>query len=133
MTQKPQTTETKDSQLSASRRVHPEELAVGDYVALKAVSYEYPSFLWCGADPVTLPPDQPVRITFLPHRDNAPLKVTAICLPFILCSTHNSGEKLFDLRKTQFVKLDSDFARAARKALSRQEKKAKKKSGKPKR
>lgn len=114
--------------LKASRRLHPEDLAAGDYVAVAHVTLQFPTFLWCGADPVTLPPDKPVQITFLPHADKGPLKVTSICLPFVLCKNIEGDSKMFDLREVQFLRLDSEFGKVAQKALSKKSRNGKTKS-----
>lgn len=124
--------ETSALELKVAKRLHPEDICVGDDIALSEVAYQYLSFHWCGADATILPPERPVRVTFLPpHGDNQPLKIKSVCLPFVLCETVNGKHKLYDVRQIQFVKLDSDFAQKVRDAFN--EKKESKKKSKRKR
>ena len=120
--------ETLDPNLAAARPLHPEDICVGDDVALYRVSYEWPSFLWCCADPSTLPPEQPVRITAYPGGEPQPMRVRAICLPFVVCRLANGDHSTFDIRQIQLARLDRQFAKFARRAIQSQNRKNRNKS-----
>lgn len=45
-------------ELKVARRLAAEDISVGDEVAVSEVSYQYPSFLWTGADTMMFPPDR---------------------------------------------------------------------------
>lgn len=106
------------SERTAARKLHPEDICVGDDVALSEVVFQYPSYMWCGADTTMLPPDQKVQVTFLPWESPQPLKVQSICLPFVLCKQVNGKSEMLDIRQVQLVRLDFEFASRARKALN---------------
>lgn len=57
------------AQSAAAKLLHPEDISVGDNVTLAIQSYNYPSFFWCMADPAIMPPDETVRLSFLPNGD----------------------------------------------------------------
>lgn len=109
----PQLQEKHASLLAA--RVAPEDLRRGDFVAVLSEIIELPSFLWSE----TLPrgQDELVRLRRLPTDDRAPLKVEAICLPFIFvklpCGTHET----IDVRLASLARLEKDYARTVWKAL----------------
>lgn len=89
--------------------VAPEDLNCGDYVAVLNVICEYPSFFW-GCDSGAVQPDEPVRIQFQNPSDGTPMKVKAICLPFVFVKTPNGKSATYDVRRTQFVRLSSHYA-----------------------
>ena len=102
----------------ASKKLHPEDIAVGDFVSMMSVLYQYPSYLWCGVDTTRLTPEFPVEITFLPSGPVEVYAVKAICLPFIFCQSANDNHHIFDVRQTQLARLSPSFASVARQALS---------------
>jgi hypothetical protein len=87
--------------------VAPEDLNCGDYVAVLNIVCEVPSFMWCGE---SLSPDEPVRIKFQ-SGTGTPLKIKAICLPFVFVKFPNGTTQTLDIRRTQFVRLNSDYAK----------------------
>ena len=106
------------SDLTVARRLHPEDIGIGDHLAILLVSHEFPSSLWCGVDVTRLPPEQTVRLTFLPYEEFECLKVKSVCLPFVLCKSCRNRHKVIDVRQVQLAKLDPAFARAVRKHAS---------------
>lgn len=109
-----QQSEINDSTLTAARRLHPEDIQIGDNVALAHVSYQYPSFLWCGVDLAMLPADRIVQLSFLPSEFEL-LVVKSICLPFVFCKSNDGQHKVFDLRQSELMKVDRAFAASVRK------------------
>jgi len=112
----------------SARRAHPSQLRPGHFVSLQSVTYEYPTFAWGGCDPVTMPPEKPVRVTFTSPEQAEPMEVVSVCLPFVLCKLVDESSRMYDVRQVQFLQLTSDFARIARSALA--SKNDDKKSGK---
>jgi hypothetical protein len=49
----------------------------------------------------------------------SPLRVKAVCLPFVLVARINGKPRTLDLRRVQLVKLDRGYAKLVRKALRR--------------
>lgn len=140
ITQQPKSgqSELAESQLKVSKKLHPEDIAIGDNVAVSEVAFQYASFMWFGVDSTVLPPHEVVQLTYYPTDTNEPLIVKTICLPFVLCEQVDAQHVVLDLRRTQLVRLDPSFAHSVRKALKANEsnsksiKKSKKKKSKHK-
>jgi hypothetical protein len=100
----------------AAATVAGEDLACGDYVALLNETVAFPSFLWdsCG---VSLSPHELVRLKIIPADAGHPLKVIAICLPFVYAKTPSRETATIDTRRTQLVRLDRKCAKAIWKEL----------------
>jgi len=125
-----------ETELKCSRLVHPEDLVVGDSVAVSTVTYELATFLWCGVDSFQFPPDELIRLTLKATDDHYPMTVKSICLPFVLCKGIDKQHAVYDLRRLQLRRLDQDFANAVRGAYKKDNKlnqKKKRKSKKKKR
>lgn len=88
--------------------VAPEDLNCGDYVAALNVVYQFPSFFWdCDS---TVPCDEPVHVQFRAPNAGTPLKIKAICLPFVFVKSPNGTTQTMDIRQTQFVRLHTEYA-----------------------
>ena len=130
--------ELEKSRLKVSRKLHPEDIAIGDNVAVSEVAYQYAPYMWFGVDSSVLPPHEVVQLTYYPNDSHEPLIVKSVCLPFVLCEQVDTVHVVFDLRQTQLARLDPTFATAVRKALkanvsnSKSRKKSKKKKSKRK-
>ncbi len=96
-------------------QVAPEDVRRGDYIAVLSEIIELPSFLWTE----TLPSgqDELIRLRRLPTEDRAPLKVKAICLPFIFVKTPCGDTRTIDVRLASLVRLRDQYARTVWKAL----------------
>lgn len=116
-------TETADASLKVAKRLHPEDLQLGDFVAISEFSCEYLPFLWDGVDPIRLPPDKPVRLKFLACDDHQAQEVKSVCLPFVLCQQTDGSHIIHDVRSVQLTRLDSEYAKAVRKAFKPKKKK----------
>ena len=114
----------KDS--SVAKALAPEDVRVGDFVALLQVTCELPSFLWC-ADATILPPHEPVRIQYLPWQGFDLLKVESICLPFVLTKRPCGSCQTLDVRCCRLARLERRFGKAAWKAYRRCQGKRRKK------
>ncbi len=98
------TTETR-SATTVAARIAGEDIAIGDFVTVLSEIIEVPSFLWCCSS-VSLPPDEPVRIRYLPRDVGEPHKVAAVCLPFVYATRPNGKLMALDTRQQQLVRLD---------------------------
>lgn len=101
-----------ESQLEprAAATVAGEDLACGDYVARLNETVDFPSFLWdaCGA---SLSPHDLVRLKVIPDTAGYPLRVIAICLPFVYAKTPGGETVTIDTRRTQLVRLHRKCAK----------------------
>lgn len=105
------TTAASQLELTAAATVAGEDLAGGDYVSVLNETVEFPSFLWdaCGA---SLPPHELVRLRLVPANAGHPLRVVAICLPFVYAKMPSGEMATIDTRRTQLVRLDRKCAKA---------------------
>ena len=101
-----------------ARSLAPEDLRCGDYVAVLAEIVEWPSFYW-HCDPQVWPPHEPIRIQRPADDGGTPLKVKAICLPFVFVKKPCGGHQTLDIRQHRLVRLPSDYARLVWKSLSK--------------
>jgi hypothetical protein len=100
----------------AAATVAGEDLACGDYVALLNETVDFPSFLWnaCGA---LLSPHELVRLRVIPATAGYPLRVIAICLPFVYAKMPGGETVTIDTRRTQLVRLHRKCAKVIWKEL----------------
>lgn len=104
---------SQDSTLAST--LAPEDVRVGDFVTLLQVTYEVPSYLWC-ADATLLEREVPVRLPWLPECGGMPLKVKAVCLPFVLVKLPTGEKQALDVRRCRLARLKDSYAAAAWKA-----------------
>jgi len=105
-----------ESQLTTAATVAGEDIACGDYVSSLTEIAAFPSFLWdsCGA---VLSPYELVRLQIIPANAGQPLKVIAICLPFVYAKRPNGELATIDTRRIQLVRLNHRCAKAVWKEL----------------
>ncbi|MCA9260530.1 MAG: hypothetical protein KDA61_15060 [Planctomycetales bacterium] len=104
-----------------ARTLAPEDVRVGDYVSLLYVVRELPAVFFCD-DWQGLAPDEMLRFRTLPEMAGEPLKVQAVCLPFVLVKRANGERRPLDLRRVQVARLDRNYAKTARKLSKRKSK-----------
>lgn len=126
------TIQSPETELKCSRLAHPEDLVVGDSVAVSTVTYELATFFWCGVDSFQFPPDELIRITLKATDGHYPMTIKSICLPYVLCKRIDGQHAVYDLRQLQLTRLDRDFANAVRGAYKADKKLNKKKKRKSK-
>ncbi|HET6325894.1 MAG TPA: hypothetical protein VFG04_14550 [Planctomycetaceae bacterium] len=103
------------ARLTTAKVLAPEDVRVGDYVALLHVVREMPSFWWCeGISTIRM--DEPVRVAFVPNNGGMPFQVRSVCLPFILVKTPSGDLRNLDVRRYGLARLDRAHALAAWKA-----------------
>lgn len=91
-----------------AKELAPEEVRKGDFVQLLYDVHEFLPF-WALTDryaDVTL-----LRIQTLPCGEQTPLKVVAVCLPFIAVKTVERKHKTLDLRACRIARVSERYAR----------------------
>ena len=101
-----------------AKTLAPEEVRPGEFVTLLREYAEVPSFYWC-RDNTLLAPEEPVRIRLIPTTCGEPLKVKAVCLPFVLVKHPSGAERSLDLRKCRVARLANRYASVAWKAYKK--------------
>ncbi|MFV0445862.1 MAG: hypothetical protein ACK5Q5_19975 [Planctomycetaceae bacterium] len=101
---------------SLAATVAPEDLRLGDLIALLNETWEWPSFMW-RMDSAALPPDEPVRVRARSRSAGLPLKVEAICLPFVFTEDPYRQFRTLDIRQVEIVRLEQRYARMVWKRL----------------
>jgi hypothetical protein len=99
---------------SLAALVAPEDLCRGDFVAILSEIVELPSFLW--SDSFTSGPEELVRVRRLPTEDRTPLKVKAVCLPFVFVKLPSGRFETIDIRLASLVRLEKAYAKRVWKA-----------------
>ncbi len=100
---------------SIAALVAPEDLRCGDFVAVLSEIVELPTFLW--SETLSGEREELVRVRRLPTDDRAPLKVKAICLPFVFVKLPSGRFQTLDVRLAKLVRLERSYAKAVWKAL----------------
>ena len=99
-----------DQQCTLAKALAPEEIRPGEFVSMLHEIVELPSFLWT-ADASVLPVDEPIRIRYVPEGGGIPMKVEAVCLPFVLVKLPVGGQQALDVRQCRLARLDRTYAR----------------------
>jgi hypothetical protein len=99
-------------------RVAPDDLRPGDFVGILSETVELPSFLWCDTLPCAR--SELVRISYLPIEGRVPLKIKALCLPFVFVQLPRGQFQTLDVRLTSLVRLHRSYAKTVWKALQAQ-------------
>ncbi len=111
---------------SVAKTLAHEDIQLGDFVTMLYAIAELPSFLWC-ADAATLPRHESIRFQFVPAKAGIPLKVKAICLPFVFVKRPFGDKRTLDVRRCRLARLDREYAsvtwKAYRKANSKHKRK----------
>jgi hypothetical protein len=97
-------------ELQLARRLAPEDINAGDFIAITAVVHEV---YLCSRLDREYGPYEPLRLTCTECSDGSPLRVVAVCLPFVLIADGSGQRRALDARRHQFVRLSEDFARKA--------------------
>jgi hypothetical protein len=87
-----------------SRTVAPEDIRPGDFVAIFTITVEWPPFYFGDFN------REIVRTVHMPCDAGKPLRVDAVCLPFILVIDHKDEPATIDLRRSRVVRLTPRYA-----------------------
>ena len=101
-----------------ARSLAAEDIRRGDVVAVLDVVYEFPSFLWNGESQI-LAPEEPVRVRLRSRHTGRPLRVEAICLPYVLVEMPSGRRRAVDVRQCRLVRLGDGYARKAWKRFAK--------------
>ncbi|MEZ6063430.1 MAG: hypothetical protein R3C19_24040 [Planctomycetaceae bacterium] len=96
--------------VTAAKPTSAEDVRVGSYVTVLRSACELPSFFW-GADVGAFPPELPIRYQHIPCNSGTPLKVKAVCVPFVLVRDPNGNHLTLDLRRSEVATLSDDYAK----------------------
>ncbi len=111
--------------VSVAARIAGEDLQPGDFIATLFEMVEFPSFLWDSTG-ATLPADEVVRLKFQPRHEGRPLKVLAVCLPFVYTKDPQGQVVCIDSRQQALVRIDPTSGKRVWKALKQLTKKKRK-------
>jgi len=101
-----------------ARPLAAEDLRCGDFVGILNETLEVPSYHWT-CDAQLLPPHELVRIVYQPPQGGTPLKVKAICLPFVFAKHPSGQHQTLDVRRQQLVRLSASYARLVWKTMAK--------------
>ena len=114
-----------------SRRVRsPEDIRLGDFIAVTHTRFELvPDNL----EPMLAGQEvKPIRLTALPYDAGTPMKVIALCLPFVIGEMANDVRVVVDTRRHALSRVSEAYAMAAKPKPAKKEKKRKGKGKKRK-
>ncbi|MBX2852035.1 MAG: hypothetical protein KTR15_09855 [Phycisphaeraceae bacterium] len=107
-----------------SRRIRsPEDICVGDFVAVTHTRYQYvPDNLepMLGGTEI-----EPISLTALPYDAGTPMKVIERCLPFVIGETAQDARVVIDTRRHALTRVSEAYAMAAKPKPKKSEKKRK--------
>lgn len=106
-------------EISVAKTVAGDDLRCGDFVCALNETVEYPSFFWC-SDSHVVAPNEPVRVRWRGSEGGIPLKVKAICLPFVFVKSPWRKHEVLDVRQCDLVRLSPKYARPVWKRLKKQ-------------
>lgn len=109
-----------DTHSELSRTLAAEDVRRGDYVSLLHEIVELPSYYW-SCDAWTHPPEELVRLRWRTADCGLPLKVKAVCLPFVFVKKPCGEHRTLDVRHHALVRLTRTYGRAVWKALSKKD------------
>lgn len=113
------TNTTINSECTLARPLGAEDIRPGQYVSVLDEFQEWPSFLWSPFGTENPPQESLVRVRIKSAQSGTPLKVRAICLPFVHVQTPDRQSEVLDLRKVQLVLLTEDYAKSVLKGTKR--------------
>ena len=93
-----------------SRVIGPEDVRIGDYLTVTHTTYEFIADPCAG---ITQDEVKPARVTVIPWDAGRPVKVVAVCLPFVLVVDASRNTDTLDLRRHRIAKLGKDYGRKA--------------------
>jgi hypothetical protein len=100
---------------TSSRKLAPEDVRKGDYIAVTDMILELPALTCDGnwRDDGKL-----ARFSFMAWTSGQPMKVVGVCLPFVLVRHADGRHDTVDLRRWTVARLSKRFGKAALKRMS---------------
>lgn len=105
---------------SVAASVAPEDLRCGDFVSVLNELVDFPSFLWC--DSLSRAPEELIRVRCCALDGGTPLKIKAICLPFVFVKSPRGLPQTIDVRQAQLVRLNKRYAKTVWQAFRKRAK-----------
>jgi hypothetical protein len=106
-----------DTEITVSKLLPPEDVRPGDFITLLRETCEFLN-LWAACDPL-MKREPMLRAEFTAKDAGVPLRVVAVCLPFVLVEDVSQTHRTLDLRRQVVARLDENYARKAMKRLGR--------------
>lgn len=100
-----------------ARLLAPEDIRVGMYVTQMSVMHEH--WPW-DCEPKFGESPQPLRIRWLARRGGMPLRVRAVCLPFVLVESPSGKPRPLDVRRVELAEISRDYARVVQTRLRKE-------------
>lgn len=110
-----------DATSGLAKGLAPEEVRVGDFVAVLHEVYEFPSFFW-DCDSQLSSREEIVRMLFTPDFAGEPLEVRAVCLPFVMVKPMKGKPWQVDVRRKRLARLDAQYIAAWQTAWKKRKK-----------
>lgn len=110
---------------SLAKPLAPEDVRLGDYVAILDEEYEYPAIVWYCEPPMGREQEL-IRVRVRPSETGGPLRVIDACLPFVFVKPPKGEGRTLDLRAVRLARLNRDYARRVCKTLHRGKRKRRK-------
>ncbi len=107
---------SKNTNISVSRQLRPDDIRVGDYVAVLNVSYEWAGFSCM--DP-TGNPGQVQRATLIPNKTSPPVRIEAVCVPFLFVVDVKGKRHMVDMRRVKLARVSRRFGNTVFSSMSR--------------
>lgn len=117
----------KDNKVRVARQVRPDDICVGSFVAVLCETYEWPEFS-CFGGAKEAGSDGVQRVTLVPNETKPPVRIEAVCVPFVFVVDAGGKRQVFDMRRIRLARVSNRFGRSVFAAMSR--KKSRKKSHK---
>ncbi|MEO0515024.1 MAG: hypothetical protein AAF086_06985 [Planctomycetota bacterium] len=108
------TKKIKGLKLTTTRPLAPEDLRVGDGVAVARVTVQV---MACDDPPAGQTHNRVLKADFIPRDAGDPLRVVGVCLPFVLAVNAARQHVTLDVRRQHLVHLDPAYTRCAFKKL----------------
>ena len=103
-----------DTQLqTVSRRLAPEDIQVGNFVTILQQVLELPTFLWLG-ETAAVDRERPVAYRHTPANSGEPLKVLAVCLPFVYVENTSGEPATLEVRRSELAELPASYVEVIR-------------------
>jgi hypothetical protein len=102
-----------------SQTLAPEDVRRGDFVSILYEIVEFPSFFW-SCDGWALAPEELIRLKWRSADGGTPLKVKAVCLPYVFVKKPCGEHCAIDLRRHALVRLTPEYGRTVWKTLGKQ-------------
>ncbi len=102
---------------SLAKVIAPEDLNEGDLIAVLNVVDEIVPMLLMREAWQDSKAMEPLRVMYLPCGDPAPMKVEAVCLPFVLVKQADGVVRTIDVRRYRLARLPVDYGKRVWKLL----------------